>query len=64
MDGNGVQNGWLGSLCTIFSVLGMALSFVAHNISIITVPFTIVAAVYAIKYYRTAIKYYNSKKPD
>ena len=64
MDYNGQDNGFIGSVLTIVSILGTCLSFLFTHTAIITVPSSVIAAIYAIRYYRAATAYYNNKKKD
>lgn len=62
MDNHGNTGGFIGNILAAISIIGACASFLAQNYAIITVPFSVAAALYAIRYYRAATHYYNEKK--
>lgn len=62
MEYNASQSGFMGIIMTVLTALGSILSFLVAHIAIVTVPFTIAAAIFASRYYIAATAYYKSKK--
>lgn len=58
---NGEHKGWLGLLMAGLSWLATCFSFAIEHYQYITVPLSVVASIYAIKYYRTATKAIKTK---
>lgn len=58
---NGDNKGWFGLLMAALSWLATCFSFAIEHYQYITVPLSVVASIYAIKYYRTATKAINKK---
>lgn len=53
---NGEHKGWLGLIMALLSWIATGFSFLIEHYQYITVPLSVVASIYAIKYYRTGIK--------